>query len=77
MERQATYDSGETTDDNDAAARVTWGFLDSIEDLMTVQDMGDRSIDALQTVDITVDSGAAEVVAPPSFAPDSSVKASV
>lgn len=53
-----------------------WGVLDAIEDIMTVRGVNGQDLDAMQTVDIAVDTGAAEVVAPSTFAPAYAIRAS-
>lgn len=52
------------------------GFLGAVDDIMIEQDERSQGVDTLHMVDITVDSGAAEAVASPSFAPPYTVRSS-
>lgn len=60
------HDSDETSKD--------WEALGAVEDVMTVQHQAGKRPRADQMVEIAVDSGAAEAVAPPTFAADYKIR---
>lgn len=76
--RKEPHDEGDNTNPNAQYARhaMVWSELDAIDDIMTLQDARADKGGVAKTIDITVDSGAAEVVAPPMFAAEYITRAS-